>query len=58
LQGETWDIHHRKPNSARWQPGSAAPPAGQDCLVTGLTVAPARLHQTIKGVFGAQTSRV
>ncbi len=56
LQGETRDLHDREAAqrllAARL--GSAA--AGQDCLVTGTTAAPARLHPTIKGVFGAQTS--
>jgi len=56
LQGETRDLHDREAAqrllAARL--GSAA--AGQDCLVTGIIAAPARLHPTIKGVFGAQTS--
>jgi len=56
LQGEARDLHDRdavqRLLAARL--GSAA--TGQGCLVTGLTAAPARLHPTIKGVFGAQTS--
>jgi len=56
LQGEARDLHDRDAAqrllAARL--GSAA--AGQDCLVTGITAAPARLHPTIKGVFGAQSS--
>lgn len=56
LEGETRDIHDREAAqrllAARL--GSAA--AGQSCLVTGITAAPVRLHPTIKGVLGAQTS--
>ena len=56
LQGETRDIHEREAAQrllgARL--GSAA--AGQHCLVTGVVAAPARLHPTIKGVWGAQSA--
>ncbi len=56
LQGETCDLHDRDAvqHLLAARLGSAA--TGQGCLVTGLTAAPARLHPTIKGVFGAQTS--
>ena len=56
LEGETRDIHEREAAqrllAARL--GSAA--ASQLCLVTGITAAPARLHPTIKGVTGGQSS--
>lgn len=56
LEGETRDIHEREAAQRllAGRLGSAA--ASQLCLVTGIAAAPARLHPTIKGVWGAQTA--
>ena len=56
LQGETRDIHEREAAQRLLAARLGRAAAGQLCLVTGITAAPARLHPTIKGVMGAQTA--
>ncbi len=56
LQGEIRDLHDREAAQRLLAARLGSTAAGQGCLVTGITAAPARLHPTIKGVFGAQTS--
>ena len=54
LQGEIRDLHDREAAQRLLAARLGSIVAGQGCLVTGITAAPARLHPTIKGVFGAQ----
>lgn len=56
LDGETRYLHEREAaqHLIASQAGSAA--TSQICLVTGIASAPARLHPSIRGVQGAQTS--
>ncbi len=56
LQGEIRDLHDREAAQRLLAARLGSTAAGQGCLVTGITAAPVRLHPTIKGVFGAQTS--
>ena len=56
LEGDKKDLHERDASRVLLSglSGSNAPP--QMCLVTGQFAAPARLHPTIKGVWGGQSS--
>ncbi len=57
LEGETADLHEREAALRLLAAGAGASSAGhRSCLVTGIAAAPARLHPTIKGVLGAQSS--
>ena len=56
LAGEHAYLHERPAARRLLAGGPSADAAGQVCLVTGRPAAPLRLHPTIKGVEGAQSS--
>lgn len=56
LAGEHAYLHERPAARRLVTGGPAADAAGSICLVTGRSAAPLRLHPTIKGVEGAQSS--
>lgn len=56
LQGESQDLHDRDAAQRLLDAKGGSGAVTQICLVTGVSAAPARLHKSIKGVFGAQSS--
>ena len=56
LDGELGDIHARKAARRLLAQAAAEEGTGQFCLVSGLVAPVARLHPSIKGVQGAQSS--
>ncbi|SIS53168.1 type I-C CRISPR-associated protein Cas8c/Csd1 [Phaeovulum vinaykumarii] len=57
LEGDALFVHDRPAAQALWaQLGAQAAADPQRCLVTGLPAPVARLHPSIKGVWGAQSS--
>jgi len=55
LEGELGDIHARYAARALLAGSRAKGAVGQPCLVSGMVAPVARLHPSIKGVWGAQT---